>query len=308
MTLVGLELNATRARAVHGAGHGPPAGLDLEDDRRDLPMAVGLAERASRRRRRRRLAAPQGPAPRLRRFPPGSGPESPMDGRPASPRRGRRPGPDVPTPATNPRPGGRRVPDAAHIPHRPARSVGPATGRQGAVAPPRHDADADGRRPGRLPTAALVGAGPRGGRGLSRPDLVGGVRRGRSRPAGRNPRLHPSRPRGVAGPAAERDGRPLRAHQPPRPARLGRRRTIAVRPARRPAGGGSPPHRPGGTGRPVAAVVSEPVAAGRRIGRLLRPAGAAGRGRAANLPHDDRGPGYGGGACWPRRRPAPCPV
>ncbi len=29
MSLVGLDLNATRARAVHGAGLGTPGGLDL---------------------------------------------------------------------------------------------------------------------------------------------------------------------------------------------------------------------------------------------------------------------------------------
>ena len=46
MSVVGLDLNATRARAVLGTGHGPPSGLNLEDDRRELPLAVSLAERA----------------------------------------------------------------------------------------------------------------------------------------------------------------------------------------------------------------------------------------------------------------------
>ncbi len=32
-------------RAVHGTGLGPPGGLDLDDGRRDLPLAVSLAER-----------------------------------------------------------------------------------------------------------------------------------------------------------------------------------------------------------------------------------------------------------------------
>ena len=45
MILVGLDLNATRAWAVCGAGLGPPGGLDLEDGRRDLPLAVSLADR-----------------------------------------------------------------------------------------------------------------------------------------------------------------------------------------------------------------------------------------------------------------------
>src|ERR1700736_3500880 len=45
-SVVGVDLNATRARAVHGAGLGAPSGLPLEDDRRDLPLAVSLAERS----------------------------------------------------------------------------------------------------------------------------------------------------------------------------------------------------------------------------------------------------------------------
>ncbi|HVS37568.1 MAG TPA: FHA domain-containing protein [Gemmataceae bacterium] len=43
MNLVGLDLNASRARAVHGPGVGPSTGLDLEDGRRDLLLAVSLA-------------------------------------------------------------------------------------------------------------------------------------------------------------------------------------------------------------------------------------------------------------------------
>jgi hypothetical protein len=46
MTVVGLDLNATRARAVYGHGAGAPAGLDLEDRGRELPMAVSLEGRA----------------------------------------------------------------------------------------------------------------------------------------------------------------------------------------------------------------------------------------------------------------------
>ena len=46
MSVVGLDLNATRARAVYGAGQGTPVGLNLEDDRRELPLAISLAERA----------------------------------------------------------------------------------------------------------------------------------------------------------------------------------------------------------------------------------------------------------------------
>ncbi len=46
MSVVGLELNATRARAVYGAGQGAPVGLNLEDDRRDLPLAISLSERS----------------------------------------------------------------------------------------------------------------------------------------------------------------------------------------------------------------------------------------------------------------------
>jgi hypothetical protein len=42
MTLIGLDLNATRARAVHGPGRHLPAPLPLEDDHRDLPAAVSL--------------------------------------------------------------------------------------------------------------------------------------------------------------------------------------------------------------------------------------------------------------------------
>jgi hypothetical protein len=46
-SVVGLDLNATRARAVHGAGLGPPGGLDLEEGRRDLALAVSLEGRAA---------------------------------------------------------------------------------------------------------------------------------------------------------------------------------------------------------------------------------------------------------------------
>ena len=46
MSVVGLDLNATRARAVYGAGQGAPVGLNLEDDRRELPVAVSLADRS----------------------------------------------------------------------------------------------------------------------------------------------------------------------------------------------------------------------------------------------------------------------
>src|SRR5262245_54992698 len=46
MTVVGLDLNATRARAVYGPGTGTPAGLDLEEGGRALPLAVRLEGRA----------------------------------------------------------------------------------------------------------------------------------------------------------------------------------------------------------------------------------------------------------------------
>ena len=46
MSVVGLDLNATRARAVHGTGLAAPSGLDLEAGRRDMPLAVSLAERS----------------------------------------------------------------------------------------------------------------------------------------------------------------------------------------------------------------------------------------------------------------------
>ncbi len=46
MSVVGLELNATRVRAVYGTGQGAPVGLNLEDDRRELPLAISLADRS----------------------------------------------------------------------------------------------------------------------------------------------------------------------------------------------------------------------------------------------------------------------
>jgi hypothetical protein len=45
MSIVGLELNASRARAVHGTGGGPAVALELDGDRRDLPLAVSLEDR-----------------------------------------------------------------------------------------------------------------------------------------------------------------------------------------------------------------------------------------------------------------------
>jgi len=45
MTLIGLDLNATRARAVHGPAGSYPVPLRLEDEYRDLALAVSLADR-----------------------------------------------------------------------------------------------------------------------------------------------------------------------------------------------------------------------------------------------------------------------
>jgi hypothetical protein len=45
MTLIGLDLNATRARALGGPSHSIPDPLFLEGDRRDLPMALNLEGR-----------------------------------------------------------------------------------------------------------------------------------------------------------------------------------------------------------------------------------------------------------------------
>src|SRR4051812_49130504 len=45
MTLIGLDLNATRARAVQGPLESVPVVLRLEDDSQPLPLALGLAER-----------------------------------------------------------------------------------------------------------------------------------------------------------------------------------------------------------------------------------------------------------------------
>lgn len=52
MTLIGLDLNATRARAIQGEnlGSGPhiPLGLPLEGNERELPLAISLEERQLR--------------------------------------------------------------------------------------------------------------------------------------------------------------------------------------------------------------------------------------------------------------------
>src|SRR5262245_13135045 len=45
MTLVGLDLNSTRARAVHGPASGPPGPLALEDDHAERPLALSLEGR-----------------------------------------------------------------------------------------------------------------------------------------------------------------------------------------------------------------------------------------------------------------------
>ena len=160
MSVVGLDLNATRARAVHGTGLGSPGGLDLEDGRRDLPLAVSLEGRSPVVGGRRRQAAPQGPAPRLSRFPPRPRPAARMDRRPSSARRRRRPRPRLPATAPVPRPIRGRLPDAADVPLRRPGSAGLAAGRQGAVAAAGHHGRADRRRPGRLSTAAVDRAWP----------------------------------------------------------------------------------------------------------------------------------------------------
>ena len=49
MTLIGLDLNATRARAIQGEHHGSgpliPLGLPLDGNERELPLALSLEER-----------------------------------------------------------------------------------------------------------------------------------------------------------------------------------------------------------------------------------------------------------------------
>jgi hypothetical protein len=46
MTLVGLDLNSTRARAVHGPASGQPKPLALEDGQVELPLALALGGRS----------------------------------------------------------------------------------------------------------------------------------------------------------------------------------------------------------------------------------------------------------------------
>jgi hypothetical protein len=46
MSLVGLELNSTRARAVHGSGTGAPLPLALEEDSSELALALSLEGRS----------------------------------------------------------------------------------------------------------------------------------------------------------------------------------------------------------------------------------------------------------------------
>src|SRR6185437_4793682 len=52
MTLIGLDLNATRARAIQGENHGSgphiPMALALEGNERELPLALSLEERQPR--------------------------------------------------------------------------------------------------------------------------------------------------------------------------------------------------------------------------------------------------------------------
>lgn len=52
MTLIGLDLNASRVRAIQGEHHGPgphiPLGLPLDGHERELPLAVSLEERQPR--------------------------------------------------------------------------------------------------------------------------------------------------------------------------------------------------------------------------------------------------------------------
>jgi hypothetical protein len=47
MTLVGLDLNSTRARAVHGPAGGAPGPLALEDDHAELPLALTIDGRTA---------------------------------------------------------------------------------------------------------------------------------------------------------------------------------------------------------------------------------------------------------------------
>lgn len=46
MNLVGLDINASRVRAVQGPAGAPPHALPLDETRRDLPMALSLEHRA----------------------------------------------------------------------------------------------------------------------------------------------------------------------------------------------------------------------------------------------------------------------
>src|SRR5947209_17986477 len=45
MTLIGLDLNATRARAIHGPTSQLPTALPLVGSQRELPLALSLEER-----------------------------------------------------------------------------------------------------------------------------------------------------------------------------------------------------------------------------------------------------------------------
>ena len=296
-------------RAVHGTGLGPPGGLDLEDGRRDLPLAVSLAERApvvgaagaGLRRKAPHLAC-------LDFLPALGQPREWAAGRHRLDA-GRRPRPRLPTPVPVARPGGRRLPDAADVPHRrpgspgppdwPARSTWPLLGT---TAAPTAAALAAYER---LPWSGLALVADVDGHALTwsavsvEADHVQLVQT----------HVCPHLDLGawllrLLNGAA---GRCVR-HEPARPARLGRRRADAVRPAGGPAGHGRRLGRHGGAGHPGAAVVSEPDAALRRTDRVLRPAGAAGGRRDAGLRRRDGRARHRQPQCWRPRRPAPCPA
>ena len=163
MTLIGLDLNATRVRAIQGeqSGSGPhaPLGLPLEGNHRELPLAVSLEERQPRVGRAGAALCRRSPHLACLNFLPYLGDDRRWDsGRhrlDAAVRSGAR----LRTSPTTDWPGGRRYGGPACLFQRGASGVVGAPGRQGEVEIARLRTGAGGRCPCRPRTSSVVGTG-----------------------------------------------------------------------------------------------------------------------------------------------------
>ncbi len=177
MTLIGLDLNASRARAIQGENHGSgphiPMALPLDGNERELPLALSLEERQPRVGRAGAGLCRKSPHLACLDFLPYLG-----DSRIWSAGRHRLDAAGAlallsRASATPARQGRGRDSGLAGVFQPRSGGAAGESGRQGALASARLGAVAGRRRPGRARAFAVVGPGRRPRSRWPRPDVVG---------------------------------------------------------------------------------------------------------------------------------------